>query len=784
MADPNTIANDLFGAQPDPGNNPVGVAMRSALVSRLKGATPGSQSGSAYRAIFFSGYGADSYEGAIDTAAPSLDGNWWSGFASAGLCQVMLNVTSNLKGQLLGDKINGDVASYNATLKGQLLAIYGLVMQTGTACTGVSDQFKKIGNGQAPQVAQAYKSFIESPVWISKMVGQAASRSWHNPAWDLFHHWLKLRQLGVSAGDLTTIINTVASRFASGHYTIPSTVTSANWQSYSPLMNPGTIDWTDLQGASNAALRTECHHSPGARGPSCMAEQNSYNFTANGQPGSSYRSAPSSSCFFAGTRILMADRTTKAIELVEVGEQVLTRSGGAEVLATAVLRNPRKTAYGLNGGKLRFTGTHPFVTAGEGAALACAEPLRTLREVPTLSAAGLAGLGADGPALLRFVDGAAQRYPIRSLDIHDDQPADALIYDLVTEFDEHGASEYIAGDGETMLVVSSELPRYGEAPLGTYIVSDVIEAAWPSVRATLDALPADRRLDAIHAGIEVVATDLLADSVRAVAGEAKGKLLAAPPERADRAYLAAHARTMAGTFMSSSPNGGSTAYDREKGAFFGRLVATIGHEFDDAARLGWRSFAPSRDANPALSLSVCTLALADAAHVPPQDGLCLQITLAAGGTAATRATVPVQSTRDGAGHYRFSQLAAFEPWHAAAAGADGPDGWLSFKACRADGVPLPLSATMPLPPDLHHGYRRFSASVLDAQGQHVGELTYDLRLLDRAEAESEAGAAARWTAADAHAFAHALGRRAGALMAERFADAVQFGLSKFGGANG
>ena len=71
--------------------------------------------------------------------------------------------------------------------------------------------------------------------------------------------------------------------------------------------------------------------------------------------------------------------------------------------------------------------------------------------------------------------------------------------------------------------------------------------------------------------------------------------------------------------------------------------------------------------------------------------------------------------------------------------------------------------------------------MVDGEERPVGELTYDARLIDRAIAEAEAAAARRWTTADAQALACTLGKRAGALMAERFPDAVKFGLAKFGG---
>ena len=109
--------------------------------------------------------------------------------------------------------------------------------------------------------------------------------------------WLKLKQLGFSTTDISAIITNVTNQFAGAHYTLPSEVGATTWQSYSVFMNPPSINWTDLQAeASGGVTQQVCHHTPGTRGPSCMNEENAFEFTSNGQPGAGYRSAPGGSC--------------------------------------------------------------------------------------------------------------------------------------------------------------------------------------------------------------------------------------------------------------------------------------------------------------------------------------------------------------------------------------------------------------------------------------------------------------------------------------------------------
>lgn len=69
----------------------------------------------------------------------------------------------------------------------------------------------------------------------------------------------------------------------------------------------------------------------------------------------------SCSCFGAGTKVLMADGSTKAIEALAVGDKVVGRSGVNTVLALKPTTLGDRKLYTING-KLKVTGDHPALT--------------------------------------------------------------------------------------------------------------------------------------------------------------------------------------------------------------------------------------------------------------------------------------------------------------------------------------------------------------------------------------------------------------------------------------
>jgi len=74
-------------------------------------------------------------------------------------------------------------------------------------------------------------------------------------------------------------------------------------------------------------------------------------------------SAPTVSCFIAGTLVRMADGSEKAIDKIEVGEKVLGKDGAInEVVGFGRPRLDGRQLYSLNGSEFFVTADHPFLT--------------------------------------------------------------------------------------------------------------------------------------------------------------------------------------------------------------------------------------------------------------------------------------------------------------------------------------------------------------------------------------------------------------------------------------
>jgi hypothetical protein len=87
------------------------------------------------------------------------------------------------------------------------------------------------------------------------------------------------------------------------------------------------------------------------------------------------------SCFVAGTRVAMADGTSRPIEQVAVGDRVLGREGVNRVVAIERPLLGSRLLYALNGGPFFVTAEHPFLTEDGWKAV---DPAATAAESPDL----------------------------------------------------------------------------------------------------------------------------------------------------------------------------------------------------------------------------------------------------------------------------------------------------------------------------------------------------------------------------------------------------------------
>ncbi len=97
--------------------------------------------------------------------------------------------------------------------------------------------------------------------------------------------------------------------------------------------------------------------------------------------------ADESSCFVAGTRVLMADGSERPIDSVRAGDAVLGRCGRVNrVVASERTSLGRRRLYAFNGGQPFVTAEHPFLTCEGWKAL---DPEATRRENDRLHVAAL-----------------------------------------------------------------------------------------------------------------------------------------------------------------------------------------------------------------------------------------------------------------------------------------------------------------------------------------------------------------------------------------------------------
>ena len=95
-----------------------------------------------------------------------------------------------------------------------------------------------------------------------------------------------------------------------------------------------------------------------------------------------------SSCFVAGTRVLMADGTEKPIERIAIGDRVMGRGG--RINRVTGIERPRlggRRLHAFNGGRPFVTAEHPFFTRAGWRAI---DPEATAAENPSLSVGALA----------------------------------------------------------------------------------------------------------------------------------------------------------------------------------------------------------------------------------------------------------------------------------------------------------------------------------------------------------------------------------------------------------
>ena len=154
---------------------------------------------------------------------------------------------------------------------------------------------------------------------------------------------------------------------------------------------------------------------------------------AGGSGGRGGSTGRDSSCFIAGTEVIMENGTTKAIEDVEIGDVLIGWNGDNTVVEFDRPKLGDRRLYSINGGQFFVTSEHPFYTQSGWAAI---EPEATARENPELAEeVGTLTIGDR----IQLADGG--RALVREIEDHSFDP-DTQLYNFKLD----GDNTYYAND--------------------------------------------------------------------------------------------------------------------------------------------------------------------------------------------------------------------------------------------------------------------------------------------------------------------------------------------------
>lgn len=606
--EPNDPIRKLIVEIPDFTANPVGKKARQAMVNKVKGSTPGrhtqnfGRSEPTFVSIFFPNYSSAQYENDVASHTGLNDG-WWSNFSVSVLCQSMYWQTSDLRQQLLHDKINNAVNNNNNTLRGKAISFYSHVLRS---------DFLKYG-GDMDKARKAYIDQICTKTWVTFKMKQYNDGTWANADWEEFHHWTKLSALGATDDEITSVIN----RLRHLGLRIFPDVDVGTWRNYMAWYSPDKIDHLDIDSDARPGETHEVYlPSPIGMG-SWMKEENSFEFTADGQPGSGYRSSPSSgSCFTATTMVLLPDSSVKEICKIKVGDKVQTPSGPRKVLLVSTPMRSGRTLYSFNKASgFKFTASHPFINGKHFSSYdplyLSISPLNLIRSVPRIAYDGVEKLEL-GSSLLSYHSGSGQPFLVESIEEYPCcGPSGEMLYDLILEPDISGRFQYIVGTDQSLFVVTSEVPPFNDATfselLGGLALLDIVDTSSLSLSKAMDVgsdLPPSR--------IDVLARKLSSNLLPRALSLVRNNT--SRFRQIDGEEFARCVSDKMAIFITTDG-----AYNSGTGEMFAQLSARIFHQLSSAVQLGHRVIRAEKNFD---TMAVSVIDVQVTAPLAPQS--CLQ----------------------------------------------------------------------------------------------------------------------------------------------------------------
>lgn len=712
----------------------VGVRLHDLYTNKLQSALPGNYSrlfgtGPAFRGVFFPNWQPDPLLSLI--AHTGLDDGWWSAFSVAVLCQAIAEMSSQIRGQMLSDKINADVGALNATLRERSARTYAMAM--AATYNPLIALLRQVNRDTAKQ--QFHDSLLTN-VLNRQLWYQAGV--WTSPDWEMFNQYAKYMILGASDAEVDTLIN----ELIGAGLPVPSQVGPGAWRTYAQeLRDKPNVDVNDIRSeCAGPITKTTFIPVPGSI-PAQIPNGNSYEFTANGQPGRLYRRPPGGCCFTGATQVLDGAGNPILLCDVKAGDTILTRDGTGTVAYVAhPLRGERKL-YRLNNGGPVFTATHPFINGAPpnpvipSPVVLALDPLHLAWSVPTLSEDGIGTLAVGSTVLAR---NPGDGVPVRNATVTDvvevaPSSDDTYLYDLRLVTHSGDRQEFWAGQDDIFYLASPEYPIIEQAGAAALAIVAMMEGLLTSGGPEGQGWPLwiVEIMNQYGAGIfQHALMQSLATTPSFGAPEPPGPLY----ERIERLYRGLDSATIETAAAVAS--------------LFDGLLAVAGQWLASLVDLGWRT--SMLLGGDVLSVTVFDIALTPTNPIPIDTLVELEVTV----TGRTRAEHTYMWNRSGRSntrfHHYFDQLV-----HLDMAGDDRPTD-LTFTV-KIHGAPIPtLFAIVPAPGD-ETQHRLQSAMLQDAAGTAVGTIRFDLRRLGRDAAAQELADSGLWTEAAASAYANALG---------------------------
>lgn len=742
----------LDSALPDFATNPVGVAARHGLVSKLEASVPGN--GPSERSLFPNGQGP-SYQSVFFGSAPlsplepdvaavtGIGEDRWSAHATALLCQSMYEQTTDVRAQLDHDKINADLARLHADVTAPTAAAAWYGHALALCQPVVKAALAQLANATAA-AKQRYADALLDTDWVTERREAYKDGTWINADWELYHHWARLSLLGATPDEIATLIGSLQAE----DLPVDVIVDGTNWRSYVVWLGQ-PLSHADIDADARAGIfrvREDVYTPP--RGTVDLDEGFALAFVEDGQPGAVCKAdVPSGSCLAAGAQVTMADDGLQPIERLRPGARIRTPRGPRTVAVVATPARGHRSLYAIGGSALRVTGMHPLASGDGRRDVLAVSPRLLSRWVPTFAGVGIGRL-APGARALAITDDGLVPVEIASVveERGDSSTVAETLYDLICEPDGDGIPPYLAGDGQTQMVVFPELPRVTAAPHAARAVLAMLDEVEPTLRVRL-AGTADHELPA---ALEAMLRPLRGGLTDAVARAHTSSDDHAAPEA-----LTEHVRSRMATF---NPEPDGIGYDRVRGAVLEVLAAHFAAPLDEAVRARRRELEDPLSYPP----DVVAVTLFDVhAEEPLGEIHAVQVRLD-GAAPIEEAELSPPAASSSLFTRALGRVVVFS--------APVPDGVASVQVALQTGAG-PLAGTAALARPGLRPHRRLEALLRTPAGEFGGRLTLDLRPLSGAALERERSTRAAADDDDPCEYAEALGRVFGALLAERLAPA-------------